>query len=130
MDVVYDQIENEIDTLTKKVQDFKVDSYYNNLKTKLQETASGMMDYDYLSSSVFQKAAEVNDFVRRLSELKSKIQTSTASLPTKMAEKLAKSSPSQAASHSGLYFFLLVCLCIAGYLYLRVNRIQKKTHIL
>ena len=130
MDVIYDQIEGEIDTLSKKVQDFKVDSYYKNLKTKLQEAASGMMDYDYLSSSVFQKATEVADFVRRLSDLKVKIETSTAALPGKVMDKLSKSPTSSSSSHGGLYFLLVVCLGIAGYLYFRVNRIQKKTHIL
>jgi len=132
MDIVYNQIENDIDHLSAKINAFQLETFTATVREKLAKTVKGMMDYDFMSSNVLQQGTEVLQFVQRLNDLSGSLKSKTSSITQKVKGKVesVEVDTEDSSSYSGFLFLSFVILAIAAFFYFRMNKIQEKTHIL
>ena len=88
------------------------------------------MDYDYLSASVFEKGDQVIEFTEKLSRISETFDQKTEDISSNVKQKIATAGDSGSSSTFGAVTLLSLAVIIAGVVYLRVNRLHKKTHIL
>ena len=89
------------------------------------------MDYDYLSASVFEKGDQVIEFTEKLSRISETFDQKTEDISSNVKQKIATATGDSGSSSTfGAGTLLSLAVIIAGVVYLRVNRLHKKTHIL
>lgn len=69
MEGIYDSMESEIDTLTKKITSLKVADRLKEVDKKLQGISSKLLDLDFASNTVFKEGGEVMLFLDKLTNL-------------------------------------------------------------
>ena len=132
MDVLYNQIESDIDNLSKKIGSFKMDKYIKELREKLKKASESIGEGDYLSRNIMEKADKLSEFVNHLSEVSNRMKSTKEEIPHKIRDSIIKrgaKSNDQGGSY-GVYLIISISILALGYIYFRINRIQKKSHVL
>lgn len=129
MDIVYDQMEDEIDRLLNRSKAFDLNNFVAKVSDRIQNAVRATMDYDFLSSHVLEQAHEVSQFVQKMADLKNLAHEKGQNLGERIRDRVRKSAGKE-SNNTGVYLLLVVVIGLAGFIYFRVNRISQKSHIL
>lgn len=127
MDVIYDQIENDIDELLSRIKAFQLEAYVGEVSDRIQKSVRSTMDYDFLSTSVFDQAHEVSQFIKKMNDLSFNLKQKSSVITSSVHESVSKVNK-KTNSNNGTFLLIAVLVGVAGFIYFRINRITQKSH--